>query len=131
MCHDGRDVHQNKAAGARQSNLHVVFPGSRNKVYRKRSLAVRHWSFISARNQSLTGLVTQWHVLCICDRDHQPKEIAMTGNTKAAPRTVRRDATQILTADHKKVSKIFAEYEIEPEKSAPAPGRPGGVQRHA
>lgn len=35
----------------------------------------------------------------------------MTGNTKAAPRTVRRDATQILTADHKKVSKIFAEYE--------------------
>ncbi len=72
----------------------------------------------------------------------------MTGNTKAAPRTVRRDATQILTADHKKVSKLYEafnekgdalarkaqlmeEYGIEPGKSAPDPRRPGGVQRHA
>ena len=30
---------------------------------------------------------------------------------KAPARTVRQDATQILVADHKKVSKIFADYE--------------------
>ena len=35
----------------------------------------------------------------------------MASNAKAPARSARQDATQILTADHKKVSKIFAEYE--------------------
>ena len=35
----------------------------------------------------------------------------MANNAKAPARTTRQDATQILTADHKKVSKIFAEFE--------------------
>jgi hemerythrin superfamily protein len=40
-----------------------------------------------------------------------PKEAIMVSKTKAPARTARQDATQILTADHKKVSKIFAEFE--------------------
>ena len=35
----------------------------------------------------------------------------MANIRKAPARTVQQDATQILTADHKKVSKIFAEFE--------------------
>jgi hemerythrin superfamily protein len=35
----------------------------------------------------------------------------MASNRKAPARSVPQDATRILTADHKKVSKIFAEYE--------------------
>jgi hemerythrin superfamily protein len=37
--------------------------------------------------------------------------------TKAAAKSARQDATQILTADHKKVSKIFAEFEKSKEDS--------------
>ena len=35
----------------------------------------------------------------------------MVNRTKAQARPARQDATQILTADHRKVSKIFADYE--------------------
>jgi hemerythrin superfamily protein len=35
----------------------------------------------------------------------------MASNAKARARSARQDATQILTADHKNVSKIFSEYE--------------------
>ena len=35
----------------------------------------------------------------------------MVSRTKAQARPARQDATQILTADHRKVSKIFADYE--------------------
>jgi hemerythrin superfamily protein len=35
----------------------------------------------------------------------------MTSNAKARAHSARQDATQILTADHKNVSKIFSEYE--------------------
>lgn len=35
----------------------------------------------------------------------------MARNTKTTAKSVRQDATQILAADHKKVSKIFADYE--------------------
>jgi hemerythrin superfamily protein len=41
----------------------------------------------------------------------QKKETGMANIRKAPARTVQQDATQILIADHKKVSKIFAEFE--------------------
>ena len=42
----------------------------------------------------------------------------MVNKTKAPARTVRQDAIQILTADHKKVSKIFAEFEKVKDKDS-------------
>ncbi len=42
----------------------------------------------------------------------------MVNRTNAPATTVRQDATQILTADHKKVSKIFAEFEKVKDKDS-------------
>jgi len=42
----------------------------------------------------------------------------MVNRTKAPARTARQDATQILTADHKKVSRIFAEFEKVKDKDS-------------
>jgi hypothetical protein len=73
----------------------------------------------------------------------------MVNGTKAPARKARRDATRILCADHKKVSRIFAGFDkvndedgarkaqlmevygIEPQKIAPATQRQDTVQRHA
>jgi hypothetical protein len=109
MLHDDGEAHQNKATGPRQSNLYVVFSGSRSKLYRKQPTATG----LSARTiNRLRAKVAVARGLHIGSAPPQETAIAiMATKTKAPARTVRQDATQILNADQKKVSKIFAEFE--------------------